>query len=135
MTSTSSASALEATAIGGDEAIIDELPVLAVAAAFAEGVTTIHDAAELAVKETNRIGTIEQELTQLGIGVEARSDGLVIRGGAPVGAALKSHGDHRVAMAAAVAGLAAAGETTVRGFAATAVSYPGFAADLESVLS
>jgi 3-phosphoshikimate 1-carboxyvinyltransferase len=129
------ASALEATAIGGDEAIIDELPVLAVAAAFAEGVTTIHDAAELAVKETNRIGTIEQELTQLGIGVEARSDGLVIRGGAPVGAALKSHGDHRVAMAAAVAGLAAAGETTVRGFAATAVSYPGFAADLESVLS
>ena len=129
------ASELEATDIGGDEAIIDELPVLAVAAAFAEGVTTIHDAAELAVKESNRIGTLEQELTQLGIGVEPRPDGLVIRGGAPVGAALKSHGDHRIAMAAAVAGLGAAGETTVRGFAATAVSYPGFAADLESVLS
>ncbi len=129
------ASALAATDIGGDEAIIDELPVLAIAAAFAEGVTTIHDAAELAVKESNRIGTVEQELTQLGIGVEPRPDGLVIRGGAPVGAVLKSHSDHRVAMAAAVAGLAAAGETTIRGFAVTAVSYPGFAADLESVLS
>ncbi len=67
------------------EAIIDELPVLAVAAAFAEGVTTIRDAAELAVKETNRIGALEQELTQLGIGVEARPDGLVVRGGDAVG--------------------------------------------------
>lgn len=126
---------LHGTEIAGDESIIDELPVLAVAAAFADGVTTIHGAAELAVKETNRIATMEQELTQLGVGVEPRADGLLIRGGAPVGASLKSHGDHRIAMAGAVAGLAAAGETTVRGFGITAVSYPGFAADLASVLA
>ncbi len=127
------AAELHATDIAGDESIIDELPVLAVAAAFAEGTTTIHDAAELAVKESNRIGTMEQELTQLGIGVETRPDGLVIHGGAPKGASLKSHGDHRIAMAGAIAGLAAEGTTTVRGFAATAISYPGFARDLASV--
>jgi 3-phosphoshikimate 1-carboxyvinyltransferase len=126
---------LHAVDIAGAEGIIDELPVLAIAAAFADGVTTIHDAAELAVKESNRIGAMEQELTQLGIGVEPRPDGLVIRGGMPVGASLKSHGDHRIAMAGAVAGLAARGETTVRGFAVTAISYPGFAADLDAVLA
>jgi 3-phosphoshikimate 1-carboxyvinyltransferase len=129
------AASLHGTDIAGDESIIDELPVLAVAAAFAEGITTIHDAAEMAVKETNRIATMEQELTQLGVGVEARPDGLVVRGGAPTGGLLKSHGDHRIAMAGAIAGLAATGETTVRGFASTAISYPGFAADLESVLA
>jgi 3-phosphoshikimate 1-carboxyvinyltransferase len=129
------AARLHGVDIAGDESIIDELPVLAIAAAFADGVTTVHDATELAVKESNRIGTVEQELTQLGIRVEARSDGWVIEGGAPAGASLKSHGDHRIAMAAAVAGLAASGETTVRGFGATAVSYPGFATDLDSVLA
>ena len=87
------------------------------------------------MKESNRIGTVEQELTQLGVGVETRPDGLVIRGGAPKGASLKSHGDHRIAMAGAVAGLAATGDTTVRGFGVTAISYPGFAADLASVLA
>jgi 3-phosphoshikimate 1-carboxyvinyltransferase len=127
------ASPLRGTDIAGAESIIDELPVLAVAAAFAEGVTTIHGAAELAVKESNRIGTVEQELTQLGVGVEARSDGLVVRGGVPVGAALKGHGDHRIAMAGVVAGLAAAGTTTVRGFGVVAVSYPSFLADLDRV--
>ena len=126
---------LTATDIAGDESIIDELPVLAVAAAFADGTTTIYDAAELAVKESNRIGTVEQELTQLGIEVEARPDGLVIRGGQPKGASLKSHGDHRIAMAGAVAGLAASGETTVRGFGVTAISYPGFAADLDAIVN
>ncbi len=129
------ANRLIATDIAGDESIIDELPVLAIAAAFADGTTTIYDAAELAVKESNRIGTVEQELTQLGIGVEARPDGLVIHGGAPKGASLKSHGDHRIAMAGAVAGLAASGETTVRGFGVTAISYPGFAADLEAIVN
>ncbi|MEP6625236.1 MAG: 3-phosphoshikimate 1-carboxyvinyltransferase, partial [Acidimicrobiia bacterium] len=129
------AASLVGTEITGDESIIDELPVLAVAGAFADGVTTIHDAAELAVKESNRIATVEQELTQLGIRVETRPDGLVIHGGSPVGASLKSHGDHRIAMAAAVAGLGASGESTVRGFGATGISYPGFAADIESVLA
>src|SRR5699024_6473479 len=75
------AAPLHGADIAGDESIIDELPVLAVAAAFADGETVIHDAPELAVKESNRIGTIEQELTQLGIAVEARPDGWVIRGG------------------------------------------------------
>lgn len=129
------AAPLHGTDIAGDESIIDELPVLAIAAAFADGVTTVHDASDLAVKESNRIGTVEQELTQLGVRVEARTDGWVIVGGRPRGGLLKSHGDHRIAMAGAVAGLAAEGETTVRGFSATAISYPGFAADLESVLA
>ncbi len=70
------AAPLHGIEISGHEAIIDELPVLAVAGAFAEGVTTIRDAAEMAVKETNRIGALEQELTQLGIGVETHADGL-----------------------------------------------------------
>jgi 3-phosphoshikimate 1-carboxyvinyltransferase len=108
----------------------DEIPVLAVAAAFAEGVTDIRDAAELRVKESDRIGTVHQELMQLGIGVESRADGLVIRGGRPQAAMLKSHGDHRVAMAAAVAGHAIEGESTVRGWSAVEVSYPDFLTDL-----
>jgi 3-phosphoshikimate 1-carboxyvinyltransferase len=128
------AAPLHGIEIAGHEAIIDELPVLAIAAAFADGVTTIRDAAEMAVKETNRIGALEQELTQLGIQVETRPDGLVVRGGSPHGATLKSHGDHRIAMCAAVAGLGAAGETTVRGWPAVAISYPGFDADLATLL-
>jgi len=128
------AAPLHGIEISGTESIIDELPALAVAAAFAEGVTTIKDAAELAVKETNRIGALEQELTQLGIGVEPKPDGLVVRGGTPVGATLKSHGDHRIALCAAVAGLAAEGETTVRGWPAVAISYPRFADDLATLL-
>jgi 3-phosphoshikimate 1-carboxyvinyltransferase len=128
------AAPLHGIEIAGHEAIIDELPVLAIAAAFAEGVTTIRDAAEMAVKETNRIGALEQELTQLGVQVETRPDGLVVHGGSPQGATLKSHGDHRIAMGAAVAGLGAEGETTVRGWPAVAISYPGFAADLAALL-
>ncbi len=128
------AAPLHGIEIAGHEAIIDELPVLAVAAAFAEGVTTIRDAAEMAVKETNRIGALEQELTQLGVQVETRPDGLVVHGGSPQGATLKSHGDHRIAMGAAVAGLGAEGETTVRGWPAVAISYPGFATDLATLL-
>jgi 3-phosphoshikimate 1-carboxyvinyltransferase len=128
------AAPLHGIEISGTESIIDELPALAVAAAFADGVTTIKDAAELAVKESNRIGAIEQELTQLGIGVEPRPDGLVVRGGEPVGATLKSHADHRIALSAAVAGLAATGETTVRGWSIVGISYPRFADDLATLL-
>jgi 3-phosphoshikimate 1-carboxyvinyltransferase len=128
------AAPLHGVEISGTESIIDELPALAVAAAFAEGVTTIKDAAELAVKETNRIGALEQELTQLGIGVEPKPDGLVVRGGTPVGATLKSHGDHRIALCAAIAGLAAEGETTVRDWPAVAISYPRFADYLATLL-
>ena len=95
----------------------DEVPALAVAAAFADGVTEVRDAAELAVKESNRIGAVHQELSELGLAVETRADGLVIRGGQPRAALLKSHGDHRIAMAAAVAANAIDGESTVRGLA------------------
>jgi 3-phosphoshikimate 1-carboxyvinyltransferase len=126
---------LVATTIAGDEIpnVQDEVPALAVAAAFADGVTEIQDAAELTVKESNRIATVHQELTQLGIAVEPRADGLVIRGGQPRAAALKSHGDHRIAMAAAVAANAIDGASTVRGWRAVASSYPEFADDLASV--
>jgi 3-phosphoshikimate 1-carboxyvinyltransferase len=127
------AAPLHGTVIRGAEGIIDELPVLAIAGAFAEGVTEIRDAAELAVKETNRIATLEQELTQLGVAVEARPDGLVVRGGRPRGTTLKSHGDHRIALCGAVAACAAEGETTVRGWSAVGVSYPHFADDLAAL--
>ena len=127
--------ALRATTIGGDEIpwVIDEVPALAVAAAFATGVTEVADAAELRVKESDRIGTVAQELSQLGIAVETMPDGLVITGGAPRGGLLKSHGDHRIAMAAAIAANACDGESTVRGWQAVASSYPGFASDLAAV--
>jgi 3-phosphoshikimate 1-carboxyvinyltransferase len=129
------ASALTATTIEGDEIpnVQDEVPALAVAAAFADGVTEVRDAAELAVKESNRIGALHQELSELGLAVEPRNDGLVIRGGQPRAALLKSHGDHRIAMAAAVAANAIDGESTVRGWAAVASSYPGFADDFARV--
>ena len=131
------ASTLHATTIEGDEVpnVIDEIPVLAIAAAFADGVTDIRDAAELVVKESNRIGALKEELTQLGLAVEARPDGLSIRGGPPrTGSVLfRSHNDHRVAMAAAVAGNALDGASTVRGWQAVASSYPGFADDLAAL--
>jgi 3-phosphoshikimate 1-carboxyvinyltransferase len=129
------ASALGSTRVGGDEipSVIDEIPALAVAAAFAEGVTEIRDAAELRIKESDRIGTVAQELSQLGIAVETRPDGLVIEGGRPRAALLKSHGDHRVAMAAAIAANACAGSSTVRGWRAVASSYPSFAEHLAQV--
>ena len=126
---------LRAATMAGDEIprVIDEIPALAVAAAFAAGTTVISDAAELRVKESDRVGTVAQELAQLGIAVEARPDGLVITGGAPHAALLKSHGDHRIAMAAAIAANACEGPSTVRGWRATVSSYPGFAADLAAV--
>ena len=126
-------SSLVATQIACSEPIIDEVPALAVAAAFAEGTTDIRDAAELRVKESDRIATLVQELTELGIEVEARGDGLSIRGGSPRRGTFKSHGDHRVAMAAAIAANATEGPSTVRGWQAVGVSYPGFAADLEQL--
>ncbi len=104
-------SQLEGTTIAGAEIpnVIDEIPALAVAAAFAEGVTDVRDAAELVVKESNRIGTIRDELAKLGVGVEARADGLSIRGGRANAAVFDSHGDHRIAMALAVAANALGG--------------------------
>jgi 3-phosphoshikimate 1-carboxyvinyltransferase len=129
------ASALHGVEIAGAEIpnVQDEIPALAIAAAFADGVTDIRDAAELAVKESNRIGTIHQELTALGVGAEARGDGLSIRGGAPKPGQFKSHGDHRIAMAFAIAANALAATSTVKGWSAIESSYPEFANDLARV--
>lgn len=126
------ASALTATTIEGDEVpnVQDEVPVLAVAAAFADGVTEVRDAAELAVKESDRIGVVREMLAEMGLAVETRADGLVIRGGHPRAAHLASHADHRIAMAGAVAANAIDGESTISGWAAVGSSYPGFADDL-----
>jgi 3-phosphoshikimate 1-carboxyvinyltransferase len=124
------AAPLVATTIESDEGMIDEVPVLAVAAAFAKGVTEIRGLAELRIKESDRVNTIQQELAQMGVGVETTGDALTIRGGEPRPAMFKSHGDHRIALAAAVAANAMPGESTVRGWQSVAVSYPRFADDL-----
>jgi 3-phosphoshikimate 1-carboxyvinyltransferase len=127
---------LRGTTVGGEEVagLIDEIPVLAVAAALAEGPTTFADAAELAIKETNRIATVTSELSALGATVEARTDGLVVAGGAQLrGGNVRSHGDHRIAMALAVAALAADGPTRVEGWPAVATSYPAFADHLRDL--
>jgi 3-phosphoshikimate 1-carboxyvinyltransferase len=106
---------------------IDEFPVLAVAAAFAEGETLIRGAEELRVKESDRIAVMAAELRKLGARVEELPDGLRITGGAPLaGAVCESRGDHRVAMAMAVAGLAASGETLIEDAACIETSFPGF---------
>jgi 3-phosphoshikimate 1-carboxyvinyltransferase len=127
------ASPLAGTVIAPDEGMIDEIPVLAVAAAFADGVTEIRGVAELRVKESDRINTIQQELTQMGVAVEAQRDSLTIRGGRPRPTMFKSHGDHRIALAAAVAANAMTGESVVRGWQSVAVSYPRFADDLAAL--
>ena len=132
---------LHGVEIGGDmiPRMLDEVPILAVAACFATGDTVIRDAAELRVKETDRIATTVAELTRLGANIEAREDGMVIHGrragvGDLTGADCESHGDHRLAMSMAVAGLLASGETTVHGAADASVSYPQFWQDLELLL-
>lgn len=131
-------SSLTGTVVEGDllPRLIDEVPVLALAAALARGPTVIRDAAELRVKESDRLATVAAELRRLGARLEERPDGLAIEGGARLrGAAVDSHGDHRLAMALAVAGLLAEGETVVAGSEAAAVSYPGFWRDLEALTS
>ena len=122
-------SELKGVEIAGDviPRVIDELPVLSLAASVARGTTTIRDAAELRVKETDRIEATLEGLSRLGVRVEENRDGMSIQGGAELsGAEVKSHGDHRIAMTMAVAGLVATGETTVDGAEAADVSYPGF---------
>ena len=107
--------------------LIDEIPILAVAAAYAKGTTVIRDAAELKVKESNRIAALAAELGKFGAVIEELPDGLVIHGGTPLtGTTCFSYGDHRIAMALAVAGLAAQGQTVIEDAACIAVSYPGF---------
>lgn len=112
--------------------LIDEVPILAVAAALAEGKTSIRNAKELRVKETDRIATVADNLREMGAEVEEFDDGMEITGGRPLkGAVLKSYGDHRIAMAFAIAGLFASGETVIEGAECINTSYPGFARQLE----
>ena len=128
---------LKATEIGGKEIpnVIDELPILAVAAALAHGTTTITDAAELRVKETDRLAAIATNLRAMGAQVQELEDGLQIAGGVPLhGARVDSFGDHRIAMAFAVAGLFAEGETVITNTECVNTSYPGFYQALENVL-
>ena len=114
--------------------LIDEIPVLAVAAAMANGQTVIADAQELKAKETDRIATVVAALQAMGVIADATDDGMLITGrGALSGATLASHGDHRLAMAWAVASLVATGSTTIQGTDAVDVSYPGFWRDLQLI--
>jgi 3-phosphoshikimate 1-carboxyvinyltransferase len=141
-------SELVATTVGGSEVpgLIDEIPILAVAASFAAGTTEFRDASELRAKESDRIVTVATELRRLGVDVDELADGLVVRGRGPSGAiaqraagngavTVRSHGDHRVAMALAVLALAGEREcpVTVSGFDAVATSWPGFTAVLEGL--
>ncbi|MBC9783130.1 3-phosphoshikimate 1-carboxyvinyltransferase [Heliobacterium chlorum] len=127
---------LKGTTVGGSiiPRLIDELPIIAVAALFAEGTTIIKDAAELRVKETDRIAVLAEELRKLGVTVEETPDGMIIPGNQQIqGGTVDSHGDHRIAMSLAVAGLLAADETVIHDAASIDVSFPGFAATLQSL--
>ena len=127
---------LRATQVGGAEAprMIDEFPIFAVAATQARGETVVRDAAELRVKESDRIASLAQELRKMGAQVEERADGLVIAGPTPLrGARVEAHNDHRLAMSLAVAGLVARGETVIEGWECVADSFPNFEALLGQI--
>lgn len=122
-------SQLQGITVGGDmiPRLIDEIPILAVAGAYAQGVTEIRDAAELKVKESNRIRTMVEGLSSLGARVEELPDGLRIYGGSVLkGSVCQSYHDHRIAMALAVAGLRAEGETIIQDAGSISVSFPSF---------
>lgn len=127
---------LTATTVQKEEIpnLIDEIPVLAVAAAFAEGTTVIRNAAELRVKESDRIATTAGNLRAMGAAVEEFPDGMEITGGKPLhGATLESYGDHRIAMGFLMAGLMAEGETTLLNCRNINTSYPGFESHLREL--
>jgi 3-phosphoshikimate 1-carboxyvinyltransferase len=128
---------LHGTVIGGQEIpnLIDEIPILAIAGALAQGKTIIRDAHELRVKETDRLAAMAANLTEMGVDVVETEDGLEINGGAPLIAGhLKSYGDHRIAMAFAIAGMFADGETIIDDADCIATSYPGFEDQLQAFL-
>lgn len=137
---------LRATEVGGTEIprAIDELPLVALVACFAEGRTVIRDAVELRRKESDRVAATVDSLRAIGAEIEATADGMIVNGlgdgsamppaKSPLrGGEIDSLGDHRIAMLGAIAGLASADGVNVRNIAAAAVSYPGFAADLASL--
>jgi 3-phosphoshikimate 1-carboxyvinyltransferase len=115
-------------------ALVDELPLVAVLATQAVGTTVVGGAEELRVKESDRIAAVVQGLDRMGASIEEREDGFVVEGPTPLhGAHVSSWGDHRIAMALAVAALAAEGETHIDGFDAAAVTWPGFADTLRGL--
>ncbi len=126
-------SSLHGTIIEGEiiPTLIDEIPIIAVMASFAEGQTIIRDAAELKVKESDRIAVMTENLTAMGVDITATDDGMIINGGTtPHGADIHSHFDHRIAMSFAVAALASDGETKIIGSECVNISYPTFYDDL-----
>jgi 3-phosphoshikimate 1-carboxyvinyltransferase len=129
-------SSLKGIEIGGDVVprAIDEFPVVGIASALAEGTTTIRDARELRVKETDRIAASAANLRQAGVRVEETSDGMIVTGrGCLDGCTVDSRGDHRIAMSMLVGGLAASGPVTVTDTACIATSFPSFLPLLERV--
>ena len=130
-------SSLKVVTVGGEiiPTLIDEIPMIAVMACFAEGTTIIKDAQELKVKESNRIDTVVTNLKAMGAHIEATDDGMIIEGGYPLhGAVIDSHLDHRIAMSFAVGALGADGETTIEGADCVKISYPEFYETLESLI-
>lgn len=129
-------SRLHGTEIGGAiiPRLIDELPVIAVAAAFAESETVIRDAQELKVKESNRIASMVAELSKAGVDVEETDDGMIVRGGEkPHGASFETYKDHRIAMSLAILGLAAEGASRIDEPEVVAISYPDFFGTIEKL--
>lgn len=129
-------SKLKAITLSGDiiPRMIDEIPVFAVVALFAEGTTIVKDAQELKVKESNRIATMKEELSKMGANVTETDDGMIIEGGQKLkGAVTESHLDHRVAMSIAVAALMAEGETTINNADCVSISFPNFYDLLENL--
>jgi len=129
------ASALRGVVVAGDLVVrmIDEFPAFAVAAAVAHGETTVRDAAELRHKESDRIAQQCTELRKLGVTVTETGDGFTILGGRLRGGTVDAHGDHRIAMSMAIAGLAAGEPVMVQGAEIADESFPGFAAVLQSI--
>ena len=130
-------SSLKATVIEGEmiPTLIDEIPMIAVMACFAKGTTIIKDAAELKVKESDRITVMAENLSRMGAHITATDDGMIIEGGFPLhGAEIDSHLDHRIAMSFAIAALAAEGETSIKNADCVKISYPNFYEDLFRLL-
>ncbi|NLJ26285.1 MAG: 3-phosphoshikimate 1-carboxyvinyltransferase [Firmicutes bacterium] len=127
---------LKGTEIGGEiiPTLIDELPVIAVAAAYAQGMTRVKDAAELRVKECDRIAVVAKELAKLGVDIEAQADGWIIQGGQHLrGGVVSGHNDHRVVMALAILGLGSSEPLQITGAQCLEVSFPGFAGTFQQL--
>lgn len=130
------ASSLHGTVVEGDiiPTLIDEVPMIAILGAFAQGETIIRDAAELKVKESDRIAVMVENLSKMGADIEGTPDGMIIRGGRPLhGAVINSHKDHRIAMSFAVAAQACEGEMEILDGECVNISYPEFYRDLYSL--